>query len=331
MVSKSLYKLHSHLPSFAQALVAKYYSPALHSELCDLLNAKANWYDVENDLRPFLILPDGVNLVGEIATQAERQLLKHKLKRLGLPDSHAKVAIDYVVRYKHPHMAIAYDTIDSPLKGRRYYHPQHRNLAQECQGIRYEDKVFLKDFFYPRKDWFVVDVGCYLGYGSLSIANIVTQGKIVSIEAIHDNYQVAVANRFLNGVSNWEILNAAIWDKSNQELEISRSSRQANAIDSSLVKVGVRDKVSTISISAISSKYGAVIDLLSLTVNGAEVEAIRGMLDMQKRKLPRRILCPGWYAKDAVFRSTLIEPLLVEMGYEVISTPGNFLFAWLSD
>lgn len=163
------------------------------------------------------------------------------------------------------------------------------------------------------------------------MASIVTAGKVISVEAVRDNYRIALANRHLNDTQNWEILNAAIWDKADQELIIARSSRQANAIDFSLVGVGSEEKVSTTSINALSTKCESVIDLLSLTVNGAEVEAIRGMLDMQRSSLPKRILCPGWYTSEGVVGAEFIRPLLNEMGYKIISTPGNFLAAWLPE
>ncbi len=123
-------------------------------------------------------------------------------------------------------------------------------------------------------------------------------------------------------------MNAAIGHTADETIEISRTVRQANAIDRNVVNGGLTQKVKTISVPALTELCGQSIDLLSLTVNGAELEAIQGMKVLESDKLPKRILTPGWYQKDGAARADLIEPLLIDLEYTVARTPGNFIYAW---
>lgn len=333
MVSKSDFfgSIMTKIPSSVASTFSRWYAPALVSELSKLESARADWIQVGENIAPCLHIEGGITIVGESPSPYEEGILGPILEKMGLPTSHTRVAIDYVIRYLHPHMAIATDRIKFAKKARRFYHPQHFNLLQEVESIGDETKKLVESLFRPSKYWSVVDVGCYLGYGSLWMSGLVHDGKVISVEAVRNNYAIASANKDLSNVTNWELINAAIWDDEHQEISISLSSRQGNAIDDSVVGGGSHEVVPTVSIASLTQRCGCPIDLLSLTVNGAEVEAIKGMKSMKMEDLPKRILTPGWYSLNGVKRYEIIEPILRDMGYKFVTTPGMFTLAWLPD
>ena len=106
------------------------------------------------------------------------------------------------------------------------------------------------------------------------------------------------------------------------------SRRQANALDSELIE-GKSQTVRTVSLPDLSDKVKGRVNLVSLTVNGAEVEAIEGLRNLDPVDLPERILSPGWYAQGKTPRWSLLSEALKKLGYRVEVTKKGFVFAWL--
>jgi len=69
--------------------------------------------------------------------------------------------------------------------------------------------------------------------------------------------------------------------------------------------------------------------LLSLTINGSEVEAIKSIQNINQKYKPARVLVPGWYKLNKKPRSKVILPILKKMGYKTILTKGNFIFGFI--
>lgn len=65
---------------------------------------------------------------------------------------------------------------------------------------------------------------------------------------------------------------------------------------------------------------------MSLTVNGAEVEAIEGLNGMDPERLPERIMAPGWYLKEGEARWKFMVPNMKALGYKVAVTHGGVVF-----
>ncbi len=325
---KALSLLTPMLPAAAKAAITPYYAPAMVRGIQDLIDANFATTEINDKTLPQITLPDGVILVGQMPTPKEVKLFSPFFNKIGIPSNYICMALDYVTRYKYPHMAVGFEHLTENLNQRRLFHPQHRNFAQECDTFSDDLKNKIKEVFTINHDWTIVDIGAYMGYGSLWASNIVTNGRIISVEAIRDNYDIANKILSLNNKKNWSLINSAIWHTSNQTLEIARTTRQANAIDSNVIDGGSSKTVKTISIPSLIEMSDSKVDLLSLTVNGAEVEAIRGMEDTDKSALPRRVLTPGWYKENGTLRAKIIEPMLADLGYTMARTPGNFIYAW---
>lgn len=317
------------LPIPARQQFARIYAPAVAAEISKLSDARSCWIDIDDHTFPLLQLRNGTKLVGDSATRLEELLIGSLLSPLSIESTHAKVAIDFVTRYNHPHMAIAYDRIPFPISSRRFFHPQHLNLLQECQSIDTHTKKTAEKIFTPQPTWTVVDIGCYLGYGSLRMSALIPDGRITSVEAVRRNFSIATTNQSLNSATNWNLINGAIWHTDNTSVPLSCDSRQQNAVDSSVARGKKTINVRTVSIPSLSEQLHWNVDLVSLTVNGAEVEAIQGMKKMNHNQLPHRILTPAWYPLNGISRAGIIKPLLTNLGYKVLVTHGEFVLAWL--
>lgn len=172
-------------------------------------------------------------------------------------------------------------------------------------------------------------MGAYFGHGALSIANTVGgSAKIVCVEAKRNNVEVIKEHARRNSLNCIEVWNNAIWREAGMPIEFNLTKRQANAIDGNVISGGSTSKVMTTSLPAIIKAIGQAPNLISLTVNGAEVEAIEGLQSMTKNMLPERIIAPGWYKKDGTFRWKIIQPILKDLEYNVQVTSGGLVFAW---
>lgn len=74
--------------------------------------------------------------------------------------------------------------------------------------------------------------------------------------------------------------------------------------------------------------YGKA-DIISMTINGAELEAVKGMKNTFKQNSQLRLSIAGWYRRDGVRICDLIYPILKEYGFHVFLGRKGGVLAWL--
>lgn len=321
----SLLKL---LPSALKRWVIRRRAPAMTAVLCGLHVKERP--DVQLCDRTLLVveLEDGTQLIGEEALPRESLMYDWLVQEKGLSIKHVKVLLDVAARYLHPHMSVGYQRMKWPLAERRHFHPQHQNLAAEDQSLDGSVREELARVFKPQKGWAIIDVGSYFGHGALRIAREVgPSGKVLCVEAKELNVEVIREHIRRNGIEQMEVRYHAIWKEPGKTIDFHTTGRQANAIDAEVVD-GKSVPVVTTSLPALIDDLGVVPSLVSLTVNGAEVEAIEGLNGMDPERLPERIMAPGWYLKEGEPRWKFMVPNLKALGYKVAVTHGGFVFGW---
>ena len=277
-------------------------------------------------------LGDGPELVGHLPTRMECRLCGDEAAAKGLDESYTKVLIDAITRYHYPHIAVPLQSIPYPIKQRAYFHPQHNSLVSEDQNLSLNIRAEITRIFMPKIGWHVLDIGAYLGHGALWLQrHIGSTGMILCVEANMSNYSVLLEQIRRNDIKNVIVRNAAIWSRSGEAVMFNNTERQRNAVDSDVVSGKQVSCVRTTSIGELTSELGRAADLASLTVNGAEVEAVEGLLDCPNDNLPKRIMAPGWYRKKGVFRSDIVASYLERLNYRVVTTSGHFVLAWRQD
>ena len=276
-----------------------------------------------------LDLADGTVIVSTPPSHNNVKITHAARRKLGLGPEYAKALVDLVVRYSYPHAMVPVLRIPVVDRERGGFHLQHRNLPQETSDFIASTRAFLETHFTPQPGWNILDIGCYLGHGTTRLAQIVgPQGRVIAVEAIPENATIAAFQIGQNGLPQAEVINRAIWREAGATVAMHRTENQANAIAGDVVASSQTIDLPTTSIAELTGMLGRAADLVSLTVNGAEVEAIDSLDTMPPDLRPWRMVMPGWYPNDAGPRSKPIVAKLQALGYQTLVTSHNFVIAW---
>jgi len=275
-------------------------------------------------------LADGIELIGHVANKGEKKIYGWVAEEYGLDSSYSKILVDAVTRYVYPHCGGAVLKMDWPIESRFGFHPQQKNLLLEEESLSLETRKRVSQHFQPKEGWNCLDIGAFLGHGATWLrSQIGDDGKIICVEANAHNRSVLDENMRRNGFKNVQSKFAAIWHTEGETITFNLTVRQGNAIDNEVVDGSSSVEVPTVSIPSLTRELGTAADFLSLTVNGAEIEAIEGIKKMNRADYPKRIIAPGWYLKDGRKRIEFLTPLYEELGYQHVVTDGLLSFAWL--
>ncbi|MEP2735220.1 MAG: FkbM family methyltransferase [Erythrobacter sp.] len=258
--------------------------------------------------------------------------ITHKARQaLKVGPEYSKGLVDLILRYSYPHALVPVIEIPVPDAHRGGFHLQHRNLPQETEDFTAAQRDFLKTNFTPQAGWNIVDIGCYLGHGATHLAQLVgASGRVLAVEAIPENSRIAAYQVKANGLDNAQVLNRAIWKTAGETVPMNVTENQANAIASDVITSADKIDIPTTSIAELTGMLGKAADLVSLTVNGAEVEALDSLDDMPDEMRPLRMVMPGWYPTDDSPRSDILSAKLTSLGYEILVTKHQFVIAWRS-
>ncbi|HUV33119.1 MAG TPA: FkbM family methyltransferase [Devosiaceae bacterium] len=230
---------------------------------------------------------------------------------------------DYINRFLYPHMRPdlrPHGFAPGALFG---FHGQHKDAIAD-----YPDEVaraHLAAAFLPKPADIVLDCGAFLGFGDLHMSRAAPRGRIIAVEPDVDCYALLQRNLEHNRISNVETVQAAIWE-SEGELTLERSFAQANTLVAEVSRGEETSTVETVSVDALLKRLKVRgLDMLSLTLNGAEVEALKGATRTLERDRPR-IRLAGWYHRGGKPIHELVTPILEAAGYWVfVGRRGNVM------
>jgi len=134
-------------------------------------------------------------------------------------------------------------------------------------------------------------------------------------------------NIFVNNLANITPIPRAIWHNAQETLIFYTSQRQANSLKSEIIDAVDEIPVQTISVDSILKNFGCP-NLISLTVNGAEVEAVHGMEVTLSQCQQMRLSIAGWYTRDGKRICDIITPSLKECDFQVAVGKLGGVFAW---
>lgn len=171
----------------------------------------------------------------------------------------------------------------------------------------------------PRPDGCVVECGAYLGHKSIRFAeSLVPEGEVLAVEMMPRNVEILRRNVEANDLGERiSILEAGVWNEAG-EVEVWGKGRQRNSLvplEHIKVDTGVMVRVDTLDV--LLDQWGRpFIDLLYVTINGAEIEALQGLV----RRLPtvRGIFIVSPYDRDGVACAETCRELLVGKGCRLI-------------
>ncbi len=249
-------------------------------------------------------------------------LLRGTLPR-ELPESHFRLMKDYLTRYVYPHMRPDLKPAGYTAEELWGFHGQHKDAIADQPDQR--DRERLIAAFRPRPDDVIIDGGAFVGIGDLRMAGELTAGRIIAIEANRACYELLCRNRDYNKVGNLTAQNRALWNtRGTLDLEVGYA--QANTLVSEVAKGEKKQPIETINVDALVDELQLPrVTMLSLTLNGAEVETLDGA-ERTLSQLRPRIRLAGWYKRNGVPIWKITKEKLEHHGYDVFVGPrGNVM------
>lgn len=290
-------------------------------------NVEPGEVTVESDDKGFLLkLADGTNLLSTSTPEPSYHgVLSNKYS---LPPGGEIALYDYVLRYKFPHFDPSRRP-NSPF-GMRFalefaMHLQHRNSFWSLDSWT---RSRLTSVFALSEGDRVFEAGPYLGFGTLGMsARVGSNGRVVSLEAGPDTYQVMQRNLEMNGVTNASSHYGAL-GVDDGEMVISEQIDQRISLVDGVVDSASTHTMPTRSIQSLCREEGLEPNFIILTINGAELMAIEGSADFLSRCEGLRLNVPGWYRDDKGPIGPRIAVCLKDLGFEVVTTRDYLVFAY---
>lgn len=279
----------------------------------------------EEDGTPWVEIEGGPRFFGfatEPANIEVWRLLRPYLPS-SLPRRHFRLVKDLLTRYLFPHMRPDLKPAGFPVEQMFGFHGQHKDAIADLDDAG--ARSLLADAFRPKVDDVVIDCGAFLGFGELRLSQDVTRGHLVAVEADSDSHALLLRNLGYNGVTNATVLHRAAWN-AETELELETDFAQANTLVTEVHEGARKQKVRTIAIDGLVAGLGLdKVDMLSLTLNGAEVETLDGASNTLDSLRPR-IRLAGWYTRNGTKIWQLTKAQLEPHGYTVyVGRRGNVM------
>lgn len=266
---------------------------------------------------PWIALKDGPRLFGYRTEPANRDV--HYLLQKDLPSeiplSHFRLVKDCLNRYLYPHMRPDLKPEGYAPEAMFGFHGQHKDAIADIDDPAVRDD--LRAAFEPKPDDIILDCGAFLGFGDLRLAGDITEGHVYAIEADKDCFALLQRNVAENNAGNITAIHRAVWNDET-ELELESAFAQANSLVSEVHTGNYTQSVRTITVDGAVAHFGLQkLDMLSLTLNGAEVEALDAAAHTL-RDLRPRIRLAGWYSRQDRKIWSITKEMLEPYGYRVI-------------
>ena len=230
-----------------------------------------------------------------------------------------------VLRYLYPH-ALPQLTMPYSLKERQCFHPQHSETIGDLPSLSTEQKKKIKKIYSLKPGESLLDIGAYMGYGTVRLSKeLGASSKIIAVEADPDALWLLQHNLNHNRIENVTVVTKAISNKKGEAIFF-KTKRQANSLIQDVVGLTTKVPVETTTVDEILG--GDCVDAISITINGAEVEAIEGMSDTLERCKHLRLSIAGWYKRDGIRICDIISPIFHKAGFNVEVGRKGGVLAW---
>lgn len=258
-------------------------------------------------------------------TNSEQRII-HKLFFLGryFPVEAFGVVDELVDRYDVPRSYGGESFGDRQPISQRKYRP-HRDPFSDFDE---KTRMILMSSARPTSGDFAVDVGAYQGLGTLKLLSLVgAKGFVLAIEGDSTDFGKLSANiRSNHAGANYKLLPLFISSRSSvlRSMTSNSNAMVRSLEDSTLRQLGLQNlresKVQTYSLDKVLEDNGLAereINYVTITVNGHELEVLKGMENAIKRTSRMTISLAGWYSLEGKRVADLASPWLAERGFRV--------------
>lgn len=173
----------------------------------------------------------------------------------------------------------------------------------------------------------VAEMGAYQGFYSLKLAKQVgPAGKVVCIEPMPDNFRLLKKNKEFNNLDQMSIVNKGVWD-SKKILNFNR--RKGDGQSSSIEMLYDNADLFSVQADSLDNIFSEISikpkDFIIIQLNGAEINALRGLLSFN----PKHLSIAARYDTEGEDAAQAIRKLLESRGYEVRIDQEDFVYAQL--
>ena len=311
-------------------LINPFYLKALIAEL-DNLPISETGVSKDEIPTPFVRLRNGLTLHGQFPTESELRTFASIQDKIGqyISPETIGVATAIITRYLYPH-AMPNLTMPYSERQRRIFHPQHVETIEDLPKSSVTQKNWLKKKFTPKPGESFLDIGAYIGFGAIRMTSeLGNNSMIIAVEADPTAQRILRKNLVENNITNISVAAKAIWNEVGLR-QYKLSGNQANTLVEGILQSPVKEI--TVEADSIDNLLQAheleSIDIVSITLNGAEVEALQGMEKTLAGSSSMRMSIAGWYKRDGKRVCDIIRPILKEAGFETAVGKRGGVLAW---
>jgi len=323
LFKKSLIKIFpAYILNFYRALKSKPLIAQMKKLPIDSMGVDSTgvpWVRLKNNLIFYGFKPDS------------RQRLIYHLYKSDIP--HIKeecfdVVDEIISRYEVPR-SIPGETAFNPSSYQKL-----RDPINDLQ-ISKADKLLIAKKFQISLGDIVVDVGAYLGYGTMKIAQRVgPTGKVIAFEPDPDVCYLLKRNIIENGLTNVIIIPKAASSEPGDCTLYRKINTDSNSLDESVLEtLGYEGlKQITVEVTTIDETLSSLsidsVNSVNITINGHEREALLGMKNTLNNSSDVSLTLAGWYIKDNHRICDVVKPDLENMGFNLRVGKLGRVLAW---
>ncbi|SFH81144.1 methyltransferase, FkbM family [Tindallia magadiensis] len=146
---------------------------------------------------------------------------------------------------------------------------------------RYYDPLEIPDKYMPSKNGTLVEVGAYLGHKTIKFCDeyVGLGGSILAIEAVPENYELLKRNIEENRLNRViDSLQIGVWNKKEVRTILGKGYQQNSLVQTDTHDFQSLSEIQTDTLDNILRGWKQrCIDLLTIQVNGAEIEVLEGL------------------------------------------------------
>lgn len=227
------------------------------------------------------------------------------------------------------HVYVRYDCCDYEVnKQPTKYLAKYRRHQDKLFNLKVEQitRDKLMSVIPPKKGDTILELGAYIGFGAVKLSQIVGEtGRVVSVEADSSNFQVVKKNLVTNNCTNVIPINACIWSEET-ELDFYSVSTQGKSLVKGLLRKPTISKIQTITVDKLLEQMDIEVNLVTLEINLAEIEALRGMTNLLNNT-KMRVIGAGWYNYKHKLAWKGMKEILENHGFKVYVGIKNRVYA----
>ncbi len=198
-------------------------------------------------------------------------------------------------------------------------------LLKKCEFGDYHELNTIKKFSEKNKLLFI-DCGCNYGFYSFYTASLSKKNEVISIEASKKTLDEFTKNHNLNSFKNINFYNNAISHTIGENISFNES---INDWESSLThknfKFSAELKIKTITIDSLLQEYflDNFLVIIKLDVEGNEINAIKGALNVIKKSEPLIIIEFSKFIFENLDNIVYLKNFLIKYDYSIYDTNYN--------